>query len=358
MQVSVAVPLPRLQQVADPPAPARGRAFGIATPARSSAGRCGRTAWAAAARSCWCSCVLLVGWISVPTLSTTASRPASNSGMSGASSGAQRILAAAGQRDRIGIEDGLGERGAAVGDASPRRPCVEIVARLVVGDDGVGIIVAAEQEDADQRLVVAGGRGRGLADRGEVHRRRARRRRPGERRRRASGRRGGTGPCSSRFSSFLHQIFGRGQGRAGPRCRRGSAALASRRWRWRRPRRGCWSWSRRPAGRRRARCRPRRPAPGCCRRSRPCRHNRRGNRRRPRRDQHRHIVDVGDHRRLVGDLEFGRDQAGGGDGGVGRRVAGAEEVEHAAGCGPGSGRAGWRSRGVADRPRRRTANWR
>ena len=40
-----------------------------------------------------------------------------------------------------------------------------------------------------------------------------------------------------------------------------------------------------------------------------------------------HVVDVGDDRLLVGDLEFGRDQPGGCDRGVGRRVAGAEPVE-------------------------------
>ena len=146
-------------------------------PARSSAGRCARTAWAAAARSCWCSAVLLVGWTRVPTLSTTASRPASKTGMSGASSGASAYWRPPGSAAPGRGWSGRGCR-AAMRDRAPQA-VVEIVARLVVGDERVRIIVAAEQEDADQGLVVARRRRRGLADRGEVHARRARRRRRG-----------------------------------------------------------------------------------------------------------------------------------------------------------------------------------
>jgi hypothetical protein len=79
----------------------------------------------------------------------------------------KRVLAAAGQRG-VGIEDGLGQRVATVGDrASEAR--IEIVGGLVVGGDRIGIIVAAEQEDADQSLIVGRGGGRGLADRCKVH---------------------------------------------------------------------------------------------------------------------------------------------------------------------------------------------
>ena len=109
--------------------------------------------------------------------------------------------------------------------------------------------------------------------------RRARRRRPGRRRRRASGRRGGTGPCSSPLPSFLHQIFGRGQGQQ----HRGIDPVE----------RGIGRADRdRVDGGADARLGRRAQlgaeqyvdlverGPCCCRRARPCRHNWPGNRRR------------------------------------------------------------------------------
>ncbi|MNL29264.1 hypothetical protein D3C87_1509420 [compost metagenome] len=86
----------------------------------------------------------------------------------------QRVLAAPGQRlgrvEQGGGKGGLAQRNAAcrLAPAATANGVVAGVARVVVGDHGVGVVVAAVQKHADERLVVGGGKGRSLAHGGEV----------------------------------------------------------------------------------------------------------------------------------------------------------------------------------------------
>ena len=73
---------------------------------------------------------------------------------------------------------------AAVGAIGPTNAdaVVEVIVGIVVGNNGVGVIVTAVEEYADQGLVIGGGEGCGLAEGGEVH---------GQRRGCAQGTKGG-----------------------------------------------------------------------------------------------------------------------------------------------------------------------
>ncbi len=116
------------------------------------------------------------GTTSGPTLSCTATLPSVLNRLAelrhrrGAARTAGHRAAPSVGAEQRGGERVLGDRDAAA--ASPLRHAdraVGVVARVVVGDDGVGVVVAAVQEDADQRLVVVSGGLRGrLAHGGQV----------------------------------------------------------------------------------------------------------------------------------------------------------------------------------------------
>jgi hypothetical protein len=84
----------------------------------------------------------------------------------GREAGRQRVLAAVGQRRRR-VEHGTGEPRTVERDVGPQ-VAVGIVAGEVVRHDGVGVVVAAIEEYADQGLVVGRALGGGLAHRGEI----------------------------------------------------------------------------------------------------------------------------------------------------------------------------------------------
>ena len=73
----------------------------------------------------------------------------------------QRILPAA--RQRGARLQQVGREHAAVDAQVAAQRILRVVAGLVVGHQRIGVVVAAEQEDAHQRLVVRGGLGRCLA---------------------------------------------------------------------------------------------------------------------------------------------------------------------------------------------------
>ena len=97
-QVNVAPRIAGQEQIAHAPAPARGCAFRQPMTATLIAGRCARTAWAAAAHSGVLNWASAVGCIRVPTLSSTPRRPASNTSLRPLHPGAKAHLPPTGQR--------------------------------------------------------------------------------------------------------------------------------------------------------------------------------------------------------------------------------------------------------------------
>jgi len=79
----------------------------------------------------------------------------------------QRVLHTAGQGHGR-VQGGGGQAGARQRDAGPDGVVLPVGGRVVV-DHRVGMVVATEEEHADQRLVVGGVEGRGLAEGGEIH---------------------------------------------------------------------------------------------------------------------------------------------------------------------------------------------
>ena len=110
----------------------------------------------------------VVGWIKVPTLSSTPSLPASKIVLSARQFRRERHLACVGQRD-AGRQCGRGEAVAGACDAAANVQVGGVVGG-VVRDHRVGVVVAAVQEHADERLVVARRLRRRFAHCGEVER--------------------------------------------------------------------------------------------------------------------------------------------------------------------------------------------